>query len=509
MSRPKGRANAQPSSGTISSQAVLAPVIGESKRRSKLKGNVSDQNKVKEYLTLAEAAALVDKTPSNISYLIQYDRLNRYNEYGERIEKARNGELRVSRTELLSYMNESQKWVDRRMKELSITNLELAFMDVPERLRTKHIHRLHPYLGKFIPQLVEYFLSRYFEQGQIVIDPFCGSGTTLVQASEMGINSVGVDISEFNTLIAQVKLAHYDLGLVEKELRDITRRTVAFSDAYFDKKQRFLADHGADLTTDGEYLKTWFAERSLKEMLFFKSLIPDYEYQDLMRVLLSRSIRSCRLIYHYELATPSRPVTEPYECYKHKGKICTPVTTILPRLRFYSKDTVRRIAEFSKLRKYDCTAVVLEGDSRSISLDERANEQIGEKWYQQHLPKGVGVFSSPPYVGQIDYHEQHRYAYELLGFERRDFLEIGPKRAGKSNRAKQAYIDEISKVFINIKKYMPEKSDWYIVANDSLSVYPEIFSRAGLSIVKTFNRPVEDRTERDKRPYSESIFVVR
>jgi len=65
--------------------------------------------------------------------------------------------------------------------------------DLPERERTKHVHRLHPYLGKFIPQLVEILLARYFRPGQHVLDPFAGSGTTLVQALESGLDATGVD----------------------------------------------------------------------------------------------------------------------------------------------------------------------------------------------------------------------------------------------------------------------------------------------------------------------------
>ena len=81
------------------------------------------------------------------------------------------------------------------------------------------LHRLHPYKGKFIPQLVEYFLDNhtdsfkkqsYFKPGDIVLDPFCGSGTTMVQGNELGMHIIGLDISAFNALIANVKVSQVD-----------------------------------------------------------------------------------------------------------------------------------------------------------------------------------------------------------------------------------------------------------------------------------------------------------
>jgi len=119
-----------------------------------------------------------------------------------------------------------------------------------------------------------------------------------------------------------------------------------------------------------------------------------------------------------------------------------------------------------------------------------------------------GVFTSPPYVGQIDYHEQHRYAYELFGIRRRDELEIGPKSKGKTEEAQKQYIEDISRVFRNLQIYFRPSALIFIVANDKLSLYPEIAEKSGLKILEAYERPVSNRTERDKRPYSENIFKM-
>src|SRR5207302_11122822 len=99
-------------------------------------------------------------------------------------------------------------------------DLELSWSEdeLPQVERTKHVHSLHPYLGKFIPQLVDAFLHRYFRKGQCVYDPFVGSGTTLVEANAFGAHAVGCDISAFNCLLSRVKTTEYSLGALELSL---------------------------------------------------------------------------------------------------------------------------------------------------------------------------------------------------------------------------------------------------------------------------------------------------
>jgi SAM-dependent methyltransferase len=137
-------------------------------------------------------------------------------------------------------------------------NLNWREADLPEHERTRHVHRLHPYLGKFIPQLVEVFLRKFFSRGQTVLDPFCGSGTTLVQASELGIHSIGYDISAFNVLLARAKTERYDLRLVKQEILDILEKVSTVAEP--DGRQLELWETSGQYATN--YLEAWFAPQT-------------------------------------------------------------------------------------------------------------------------------------------------------------------------------------------------------------------------------------------------------
>ena len=68
-------------------------------------------------------------------------------------------------------------------------------------------HGLHEYKGKFNPQVVRALLNIFgIQPGQRVVDPFCGSGTTLVESAHLGAHGVGTDINPLAVMIARAKL---------------------------------------------------------------------------------------------------------------------------------------------------------------------------------------------------------------------------------------------------------------------------------------------------------------
>ncbi|PIZ65984.1 DNA methylase [Candidatus Roizmanbacteria bacterium CG_4_9_14_0_2_um_filter_39_13] len=364
--------------------------------------------------------------------------------------------------------------------KLDDLNLNWRERDLPEMERTKHVHRLHPYMGKFIPQLVEIFLRKY--QPKLVYDPFCGSGTTLVEANVLGIDSIGTDISIFNTLLSKVKTAEYDVQLLEKEIKDVLQRLYIY-------KSKFSKDEKVNklFTIKNEYINNWFAPNTQKELLCYLRLINDYTYQDLLKIVLSRSARSARLVTHYDLDFPKVPQTKPYQCYKH-GRVCTPVDEAYKFLSRYTIDTLERVKEFSKI-KTKAKVTVNHADSRTVEL-----------------PRGIDmVFTSPPYIGLIDYHEQHKYAYELLGLQNNETREIGPAKNGQSERAKKEYIDGINAVLSHTRNFMTKDGLALIVVNDKYNLYkPEA---VGFKSIGRVDRHVNRRTGRRDTPFYESILI--
>lgn len=369
------------------------------------------------------------------------------------------------------------------VKELSWTEKEM-----PQKMRTVHVHGMHPYFGKFVPQLVDYFLDHDLKGAKMVCDPFMGSGTTLVQANSRGIPSIGMDISRFNAMLCGVKIAEYDIAALRKDVggalaETLGRATATSLDSYVDKPSR--------LHTDSEYLNTWFHPDALHALLVFRELIPRYKFQDVLRIILTRTARSSRMIAHYEVDHPTRPFPDDYYCLKH-SRTCHPTKDAVNFIKRYCDDVVNRLAEFQKVRRPVYTKA-LHGDSRTFDFSRTGITH---------------VITSPPYIGLIDYHEQHRYAYELLGIEDRSGDEIGRRGGGRSKAAVSRYKESVAKTLRNVSDSFPGTDGAVVViVNDRQGLYGDILADAGLSVAKRLRRTVNRRTGRRATGFDEEMLV--
>ena len=525
-----------------------------------------DENRL---LTLAEAGEWASREfgraidAQNIGYLVNYGRVPKINGDG------RGALVRLSdlREYYRSRRGLRERYFKRRLGE--DINWRLSFEECRESETTKHVHRLHPYKGKFIPQLAEYFLdSRVdefktescFAPGDIVLDPFCGSGTTLVQANELGLHAVGIDISAFNAAISNLKLTRANSAAVAQAAKTVAQKIEqsavgkraraceveildalrAFNEAHFPspefkrrvrtgeidesshgekmekaflpRYQEILARHKVDARPPdgGGFLEKWYAPAVRAEMRAAKTAvdaIDDNETRGVLRIVLSRAVRSSRATTHSDLATLVEPIFHSYYCGKH-GKICKPIFSMLGWWRRYAQDTAARIESFSRLRT-DTRQMCLTGDARGIDIAAALEKRDPKLAATVRRKKIRGIFSSPPYVGLIDYHDQHAYAYELFGLKRRDEDEIGAMAKGRGREARENYAAGIAAALQNSRRFLRRDFDIFLVANDNFGLYPQIAARAGLRVVKEYKRPVLNRAEGSKSAYGESIFHMK
>ena len=415
--------------------------------------------------------------------------------------------------------------------------------------------------------MLEYFLDSHTDEyktealfcpGDVILDPFCGSGTTLVQAHELGIHAIGIDVSRFNSLIANLKLCRCSAQeirnaatTIEKAIEHVPGSTHVrncevqlaselkqFNTTHFpsshykiqlregkidesiygaEKEKLFLPQYYACLAKfgissvappGGSFMDTWYLLPVRKEIDAAADCIDTFDnvhIRDLMRLMLSRTIRSCRATTHADLATLRDPMLETYYCSKH-GKICKPLFSILGWWKRYAQDTVKRLLQFDALRT--------NSEQWCITDDARVSNVADA------LPAGVladsaahknirGIFSSPPYVGLINYHEQHAYAYELFNLPQAQHHEIGILEQGSGKAARVSYINGVAEVLRNCRRFMVHNFDVFLVANDKFGMYPTIADKADMCIVKEYKRPVINRAEGNKGVYSESIFHLR
>jgi hypothetical protein len=240
------------------------------------------------------------------------------------------------------------------------------------------------------------------------------------------------------------------------------------------------------------YLRDWYAAGAAGELLGVRGLIPESRHRDVLRVILSRAARSARLTAHFDLEAPKAPQRGTYWCHKHRRE-CRPVDSAAGFLRRYTLDTLARIERFAQLRDSEREATVLHGDARELSLPGRFD----------------GVLTSPPYPGLIDYHEQHRYAYELLQLDDRREREIGAAASGTSLAALDAYRAGIAAVLARAAAALRPEAPVLVVVNDRRDLYPEILARAGLQLEARLRRHVNRRTGRRAGEYFEDVLVAR
>lgn len=283
-------------------------------------------------------------------------------------------------------------------------------------------HGYHRYPAKFIPQIVSRLTQRYTSKGDLVVDPFGGCGTTLVEAKVMGRHSIGVDINPVAVLITKAKKTHIDLECLEDELSILEHKIATFSD-----KTRVK-------TPKHERIDYWFRATEKRKLAFLFSRIAkikDQDMQDFFYCGFSNILKNCS-IWQQKSNKPTRDL--------HKEPT-DPFVIFLKQI----KKMMRGNTDFiNLLRENKATRT----PSKIYCSDAR---KIPTKANSTRL-----VITSPPYVTSYEYADLHQLT--ALWFEHTNNLSDFRKRfIGTAHHQKKDLVLN-SQIAQNIKDQLFEKN---------------------------------------------------
>ncbi len=410
------------------------------------------------------------------------------------------------------YLN---KWRQHRRRKMTIKQLELQIQKevtldtdferilrmVPSNETGYDTFSIHDYPAKFMPQYPEIFVRYYSSEGQLVVDPMCGSGTTLIEACLQNRRGYGVDIDPVANLIASVALTPLHLDEVT-EYRQKLMQNIKHA---FEKGRL----NGIALPNDEEYPNAllWFRSEVLKELITIRDVIFATETENSLRdfalLCLSSIVREVsnadpRDIFPERDAT--MPVRERKDVFAHFQRA------------FH--DNASRVLAFSEKVGFESRARIVHGDARHMELENQSADL---------------VFTSPPYCYAMDYARVHQLSTLLFIMNNAALREhrrryIGTDRVARKDqvdsfegfsfaekRIRQVY-DEERKYGVILYRYFSDmhqvtleafrvlKSGGhliYVIGNSTVKktefrtdqVLTEICKEAGFEIERTFERP--------------------
>ena len=154
-------------------------------------------------------------------------------------------------------------------------------------MNTKHAtHGFHTYPAMLVPQIAGELISEYGKRAELLFDPFCGTGTTLVEANLKGINAIGSDLNPLARLISRTKTTAIRQQTLDLYLKDFYEYLFDFRFG-FSKKDSVVAPKFPNINF-------WFSRNVIADLAVIKNYINNLKEEpikDFFKVALSQTIR--------------------------------------------------------------------------------------------------------------------------------------------------------------------------------------------------------------------------
>ena len=298
------------------------------------------------------------------------------------------------------------------------------FEDYSSRSFRLDINNLHWYVASFVPQIPDILIQALSKAGDLILDPFAGSGVTLVEAAKLGRKFIGADINPLAVDISRAKfhaIAHATSDWKDDVENDILTSRTESVDNYCER-------HRIDL----EVFK-WFEKRTLAELIcIHKVILNNSRNQFLLEKMLFSSIlkSSCSQRRHYTYITDA--------CYPEKYEYKPAKKLFLDQVELVSRASEIFREQFEKRHSKDYS---YDGDIKLA--DARNLEWIDDMSVNL-------IVTSPPYLGTHDYVKSMRLTnlfFPEPDYEKFKKDEIGARYKRGRKTAYEEYAENVKKAF--------------------------------------------------------------
>lgn len=270
-----------------------------------------------------------------------------------------------------------------------------------------HVHGMHLYPARMIPQIANRLIRENSSKGQVVLDPFCGSGSVLVEALTLGRNAVGMDINPLAIMLARAKTTSIHPNKLASVVYEVLKNV----------QQRILLNK-ENKKPDIFYFRNihhWFKKDVINDLSIVKECIDEVETHNKSIYNFLRVCFSVTVLKTSNVAFADNP----YFARAKTGEALKKHSPdVLKTFEEHMQGYLNRMKEFYDVHPKNVSCKIIQHDSRSMPLEDDSVDL---------------VVTSPPY-GE----ESHTMAYSRfsklsllwLDFASRDINRYAAKSLG-------------------------------------------------------------------------------
>lgn len=338
-------------------------------------------------------------------------------------------------------------------------------------------HKLHSYPCSFPASVPHAILKKYGKEGILICDPFVGSGTVLVEASLLGLDSIGVDINPIACLISRVKSS----PIQPNELLKVDNYLDLFNKGY---KEALFNNFNSIHLYSFPSINHWFQKNVIKELSYLKYVInsvKEEKLQDLFSATLSSII----------VSVSNQESDIRYAAIEKNIKNGETINRFIKNAKEFKK----ALFDFwSYPHRKNVNVEVFLADTRNLKCIQKDSVDM--------------IITSPPYANTYDYYLYHKHRMHWLDMDvaKAQYNEIGSRREFSSlKKSPRKWEEDITKCFLEMSRITKPEGKIFIIIGDSVinkqlikadKLFKHVASKCGLHHIETKSTPLSEHSKR-------------